>query len=64
MWMTKISGMNKQKCKPFYNNGCLGGVKQGAYWLSVLYCALEYARVALFRVHTFCLTMVQDNGTH
>lgn len=56
MWMTKISGMNKQKCKPFYNNGCLGGVKKGAYWLSVLYCA--------FRVHTLCLTMVQENGTH
>lgn len=30
VWMTKISG-NKQKLKTFLNNGCLGGIKQGAF---------------------------------
>ena len=30
VWMTKISG-NKQKLQPFLNNGCLGGIKQGAF---------------------------------
>lgn len=30
VWLTKISG-NKQKLKPFLNNGRLGGIKQGAF---------------------------------
>ena len=30
VWMTKISG-NQQQLKPFLNNRCLGGIKQGAF---------------------------------
>ena len=44
--------------------GVWEGVKQGAYRLLVLYYALEYARVTLFRVHTLFLTTVQENGNH